>query len=57
MGTPAKPPLRSALSVITCVCLGACLGVAWAMRLDDEQRRRIRKNLFELRELPFRVFI
>jgi len=27
------------------------------MRLDDEQRRRIQKNLFELRELPFRVFI
>jgi len=31
--------------------------VVWAMSLDDEQRRRIKKNLFELRELPFRVFI
>jgi len=43
--------------MIICLCMGACLGVVWAMSLDDEQRRRIKKNLFELRELPFRVFI
>lgn len=57
MGTSGKPPLRSALTFVVCLFLGACLGAAWAMRLDDERRRRIRKNLFELRELPFRVFI
>ncbi len=57
MGTSGKSPLRSALPFVICLFLGACLGAAWAMRLDDEQRRRIQKNLFELRELPFRVFI
>jgi len=57
MGTLSKLPLRSTLPLITCLCLGACLGAAWAMHLDDEQRRRIKKNLFELRELPFRIFI
>ncbi|MEW6553125.1 MAG: hypothetical protein AB1384_02425 [Actinomycetota bacterium] len=57
MGTLGRPPLRSMLPFITCLCLGACLGAVWAMGLDDEQRRRIKKNLFELRELPFRVFI
>ncbi|MBC7229066.1 MAG: hypothetical protein H5T74_01575 [Actinobacteria bacterium] len=36
---------------------GALLGAAWALRLDEEQQRRIKKNLFELREMPFRVFI
>jgi uncharacterized membrane protein YfcA len=57
MGTSGKPPLKSALPIIICLCLGAFLGAAWAMSLDDEQRRRIKKNLFELRELPFRIFI
>jgi hypothetical protein len=52
-----RPHSRSALHIITILCLGACLGAAWAMRLDDEQRRRIKKNLFELGELPFRIFI
>ena len=36
---------------------GFTLGAAWALRLDEERQRRIRKNLFELREMPFRVFI
>ena len=36
---------------------GFALGAAWALRLDEERQRRIRKNLFELREMPFRVFI
>lgn len=57
MGTLGKPPLKSAMPFVFCLCMGACLGAAWAMSLDDEQRRRIQKNLFELRELPFRVFI
>ncbi len=37
--------------------LGVLLGAAWALRLDEEQQRRLKKNLFELREMPFRVFI
>lgn len=49
--------MRSALPYIACLCAGTLLGVVWAMRLDDEQQRRIKKNLFELREMPFRVFI
>jgi hypothetical protein len=57
MGTSSKPSLRSAMPIMACLCLGALLGVSWAMRLDDEQRRRIKKNLFELREMPFRIFI
>jgi hypothetical protein len=57
MGKFDKPPLKSALPMIVCLCMGACLGAVWAMGLEDEQRRRIQKNLFELRELPFRVFI
>ncbi len=57
MGRSAETPLRSALPYIACLCAGTLLGVVWAMRLDDEQQRRIKKNLFELREMPFRVFI
>ncbi len=49
--------MKHALPIIICLCIGACLGAAWAMRLDDEQRRRIKRNLFELREMPFRLFI
>jgi hypothetical protein len=40
-----------------CLASGALIGAAWAFRLDDEQRRFIKKNLFELRELPFRALI
>lgn len=57
MGTSDRPLLRTAMPIIACLCLGACLGAAWAMRLEDETRRRIKKNLFELREMPFRIFI
>ncbi len=57
MGTSDRPRLRTAMPIIACLCLGACLGAAWAMRLEDETRRRIKKNLFELREMPFRIFI
>jgi uncharacterized membrane protein YfcA len=57
MGALGKPPLRSALPAAVSLCLGVFLGAFWAMRLEDEQRRRIKKNLFELRELPFRFFI
>lgn len=37
--------------------LGVVLGAAWVFRLNEEQQRRIKKNLFELREMPFRIFI
>lgn len=57
MGTSLKTPLRSALPYFACLGAGMLLGAIWAMRLDDEQQRRIKKNLFELREMPFRVFI
>ena len=57
MGTSNKPSPRSAMPKVACLCLGVFLGVVWAMHLDDEQRRRIKKNLFELREMPFRLFI
>lgn len=36
---------------------GLFLGFALAFRLDEEARRRLRKTFFELRELPFRVFV
>lgn len=57
MGTFGNSPLKSALPYVVCMCAGALLGIVWSMRLDDEQRRRIEKNLFELREMPFRIFI
>ncbi len=57
MVTPARSSSKNSLPVIACLCLGACLGAAWAMHLDEEQQRRIKKNLFELREMPFRIFI
>ena len=57
MGTSSIPSFRSAMPIIASLCLGVLLGTVWAMRLDDEQRRRIKKNLFELREMPFRIFI
>ncbi len=57
MGTSGKPSFKSAATIVVGLCLGIFLGAAWAMNLDDEQRRRIKKNLFELREMPFRLFI
>ncbi|MFW6113607.1 MAG: hypothetical protein ACOC78_01635 [Actinomycetota bacterium] len=39
------------------LCIGAFAGSAFAFRLDDEQRRRIKKAFSELKELPFRIFI
>ncbi len=36
---------------------GALAGFAWAVRMDEEERRRVRKFFFELRELPRRVLI
>jgi hypothetical protein len=36
---------------------GAVAGFAYAVRLDEEDRRRVRKLFFELRELPRRVLI
>jgi hypothetical protein len=56
MGKDDRPRVEPRL-VLLCLCLGALIGGSWAMRLDEEQRRRIRKTLFELGELPFRVFI
>jgi hypothetical protein len=40
-----------------CLGLGAVIGAAWALRLDEEKRRIIKKNLFELREMPYRVLV
>lgn len=57
MGTYHKPPLGTALPFLACLCTGACLGILWAMRMEEERKRRLRKTFFELRELPFRVFI
>ncbi len=48
--------LSTALKILLFLA-GTLLGAAWALRLDEEQQRRIKKNLFELREMPFRVFI
>ncbi len=50
-------PHPSAALTILIFITGAVLGAAWALRLNEEQQRRIKKNLFELREMPFRVFI
>ncbi|MGQ9475828.1 MAG: hypothetical protein ACUVRX_04005 [Actinomycetota bacterium] len=36
---------------------GFFLGFTLAFRLDEEARRRVRKTLYELRELPFRVLV
>lgn len=36
---------------------GIFLGFVMAFRLDEEARRRLRKTLFEMRELPFRVLV
>lgn len=57
MGKILSPRLRSALPSIIFLGAGAFAGAFWAMRLDEEQQRRIKKNLFELREMPFRLFI
>ena len=52
-----KNRTKTAPVLFLCLGLGAFIGAAWALRLDDEQRRAIKKNLFELREMPFRVLI
>lgn len=57
MGKILSPRMRSALPLISALCVGAFAGAYWAMSLDDEQRRRVKKNLFELGEMPFRLFI
>ncbi len=36
---------------------GATAGFAWAVRMDEEERRRVRKFFFEMRELPRRVLV
>lgn len=36
---------------------GIFLGFTLALRLDEEARRRMRKTLYEFRELPFRVLV
>jgi hypothetical protein len=48
---------RTVPVLFLCLGLGALAGAAWAFRLDDEQRRAITKNLFELREMPFRILV
>jgi hypothetical protein len=57
MGTYRRPPRKSTLLYLVLLLLGACLGTVWAMSLDEESKRRLKKTAFELRELPFRVFI
>ncbi|WP_287155165.1 hypothetical protein [Candidatus Solincola tengchongensis] len=47
---------RAALLAIT-LAAGLVVGFVLAFRLDEEARRRLRKTIFELRELPFRVFL
>ncbi len=39
------------------VACGLLAGFLLASGLDEERRRRLRKNLSELRELPYRVLI
>jgi hypothetical protein len=56
MGKEDKPRSKPYL-LIACFSLGAMAGAALIMRMDEESRRRLRKNLFELREMPFRVYI
>ena len=48
---------KTAPVLFLCLGLGAIIGAAWALSLDDEQKRTIKKNLFELREMPFRALI
>ena len=52
-----KNRARTAPVLFLCLGLGALAGIVWALSLDDEEQRRIKKGLFELREMPFRVFI
>lgn len=37
--------------------LGFVLGYSRALGLSEEERRRVRKALFELKEMPRRLFI
>jgi hypothetical protein len=39
------------------VTLGLILGFSSAVNLSEEDRRRIRKAVFELRELPRRILV
>jgi hypothetical protein len=39
------------------LALGAVLGFWCAFRLREEEKRRIRKALRELKELPFRLLV
>ncbi len=39
------------------LCFGAAAGFACAVRMDEEERRRVRKFFFEMWELPRRVLI
>ena len=52
-----KNRAKTAPVLFLCLGLGALIGAVWAFRLDDEERRAIKKNLFELKEMPFRVLI
>ncbi len=51
-GTRGRAPLLA-----TTLAAGIFVGFVLSFRLDEETRRRLRKTLFELRELPFRVFV
>lgn len=50
-------PRNRRFFILLAFLAGMGMGLSWALRLDEERRRRIRKNLFELRELPFRFLI
>lgn len=39
------------------VAMGLALGFGYAVNLSEEDRRRIRKAVFELRELPRRILV
>lgn len=52
-----KSRTKTPLVIFLCFVFGALIGAAWAFHLDEERKRIIKKNLFELRELPFRARI
>lgn len=57
MGKSSKARATLPPSYIFFLVLGGMLGAAWVLRMEEEDRERLKKNLRELGELPFRIFI
>lgn len=57
MGKFLSPRMRSVVPSLAFLVTGFLIGASWVMHLDEEQQQRIKKNLFELREMPFRIYI